>query len=413
MKKRFGIPPRRLALTAALGLTVILACVLARFLPRSGWAQDAAAGGVVITEIMTKNTSTLSDDRNEYPDWIELTNVGNADADLRDWMLLGSDQPTEAFVFGPTSLAPGECVVVFASGLSQVRDGYALHALFRLSASGDTVTLTDRSGRVKDSVTVPPLEADTSYARAADGTFYVCSEPTPGRDNGDAPPVQADQTAAPAGSPVKISEIMASNATYAFSDGCLCDYVELYNASGAPQPLDGYCLTDDETVRDKYPLDELAIPAGGYLLIHLDGKGDLPAHAPFALSSGGETVFLYRNGSVADSVTFGEMESDTALSLYNGQWTTSRPPTPGLGNTMDGAAAIAAAFEQEKNSVLIINEVVCSNTQMVDGRNTFDWVELRNIGSSTISLEGYGLSDNPAHPRKWQFPAGAVIASGG
>ena len=33
-----------------------------------------------------------------------------------------------------------------------------------------------------------------------------------------------------------------------------------------------------------------------------------------------------------------------------------------------------------------------------------DWIELRNIGSATINLGGYFLTDNPADPMQWKLP---------
>lgn len=56
---------------------------------------------------------------------------------------------------------------------------------------------------------------------------------------------------------------------------------------------------------------------------------------------------------------------------------------------------------------LAINEVMASNSSAhadEDGDYS-DWIELHNYGASTISLEGYGLSDNYADPFKWVFPA--------
>ena len=34
-----------------------------------------------------------------------------------------------------------------------------------------------------------------------------------------------------------------------------------------------------------------------------------------------------------------------------------------------------------------------------------DWIELRNTGNSVVNLAGWGLSDDPAQPMKWVFPA--------
>jgi hypothetical protein len=54
-----------------------------------------------------------------------------------------------------------------------------------------------------------------------------------------------------------------------------------------------------------------------------------------------------------------------------------------------------------------ISEVVADNKfSLKDGYGEApDWIELRNTGNSPVNLQGYGLSDNPAVPMKWIFPA--------
>ena len=63
-------------------------------------------------------------------------------------------------------------------------------------------------------------------------------------------------------------------------------------------------------------------------------------------------------------------------------------------------------------SDLVINELLASNDQtQADQDGEFDdWIELYNNGTATIDLEGYTLSDDPADPFKWAFPAGSSIA---
>jgi len=56
--------------------------------------------------------------------------------------------------------------------------------------------------------------------------------------------------------------------------------------------------------------------------------------------------------------------------------------------------------------VLYINEYMASNSFTVadeDG-DYQDWIELYNAGGDSISLAGFGLSDNPANPFRWVFP---------
>jgi hypothetical protein len=62
-----------------------------------------------------------------------------------------------------------------------------------------------------------------------------------------------------------------------------------------------------------------------------------------------------------------------------------------------------------------ISEVVASSKYSLrDGdKNYPDWIELYNPNNTTLDLTGYYLSDNPALPTKWAFPASTVIAPHG
>ncbi|MEM6348910.1 MAG: lamin tail domain-containing protein, partial [Bacteroidota bacterium] len=63
------------------------------------------------------------------------------------------------------------------------------------------------------------------------------------------------------------------------------------------------------------------------------------------------------------------------------------------------------------NSDLVINEFMASNNNSVaDSEGDFDdWIELYNLGSSSIDLGGYFLSDDGSKLTKWQFPIGTTI----
>ncbi|HAB16097.1 MAG TPA: hypothetical protein DCE44_06575 [Verrucomicrobiales bacterium] len=69
-----------------------------------------------INELQSSNGETLRDENADAPDWFELTNVGDAPANLDGWGV--SDDPDRPFRwrFQGGSLAPGEFLVVFASG---------------------------------------------------------------------------------------------------------------------------------------------------------------------------------------------------------------------------------------------------------------------------------------------------------
>ena len=60
---------------------------------------------------------------------------------------------------------------------------------------------------------------------------------------------------------------------------------------------------------------------------------------------------------------------------------------------------------------LIISEFLARNeTGLVDeDGQVADWIEIANVGSDTISLEGWTLTDNLNRLRKWKFPAEALV----
>ncbi len=66
-----------------------------------------------------------------------------------------------------------------------------------------------------------------------------------------------------------------------------------------------------------------------------------------------------------------------------------------------------SVFQTQAQSDLVINEMMLSNENTLpdeDGDYP-DWVELYNSGSTTINLNGYGISDRSGNPYKWVFPS--------
>lgn len=64
---------------------------------------------------------------------------------------------------------------------------------------------------------------------------------------------------------------------------------------------------------------------------------------------------------------------------------------------------------------LRISELLADNESIdVDEANDFDdWVELYNTSATPYDLTGHYLSDDPAQPRKWQFPSGTTVPANG
>jgi hypothetical protein len=72
-------------------------------------------------------------------------------------------------------------------------------------------------------------------------------------------------------------------------------------------------------------------------------------------------------------------------------------------------------FHCSSYAQVVINEYSASNV------NTFydnysenpDWIELYNLGTASVDLTGWFLSDDPNAANKWQFPSGVTISAGG
>ena len=86
---------------------------------------------------------------------------------------------------------------VYVTDLVLSHTGYFLHTGFRLSASGETVLLSDPTGQLVDRHRIPRLKPDVSFGRdpEAPTRWGAFAEPTPGAAN--RPPVYAGVTETP------------------------------------------------------------------------------------------------------------------------------------------------------------------------------------------------------------------------
>ena len=144
------------------------------------WLRSIGMGDmrVIVTEVVSKNDSGLTDEDGDHSDWIELYNEGTMTVSLKGWCLSDDPDKPDRWTLPDVQLAPGEYLVVFASGKD--RQEGRLHTSFSLSV-GETVILMTPVGTVADSVELPKLPTDHSWARGEDGTWGDRTIPTPGR----------------------------------------------------------------------------------------------------------------------------------------------------------------------------------------------------------------------------------------
>lgn len=369
------------------------------------------SGDIRINEIMSANDSAYYTESGETSDWVEVMNCGGSTVDIAGYVLAKKNSGSDQFVFPSTVLAPGQCAVVFCDNKVRNAAGYEFHAPFGISRAGDTVMLFNAAGTAVDTVNVPDMTNNMSYSRVDAETWTVTADYTPGLAN--TAENHATFVTPMAESPLEITEIMASNATYApDASGLYHDYIELHNTSGENLDISGYHLSDDRNNVMKWTFPEgTVIGPGGYLLVYASGLDarDGELHASFKLSSEGEAAVISNKlGQIIEIVEFGLLADDQAWSRgADGTFSTNMPPTPGMANTLESAALIADRFAAQNFTGVYITEVSASNTQA-----KYDWVEIYNASSQTVDLSGYGFSDNTGRPRKWQFPNGTTLGAG-
>lgn len=142
----------------------------------------APALGLVVNEFLASSTgAALRDEAGDADDWIEIHNPTAAPVALLGYTLTDDLATPARWAFPDVSVPAGGYLIVWAD--DEPAEG-ALHATFRLGASGEAVGLF-RSGVQADAVTFGPQIVDVSSGRIpnATGPFRSLITPTPGRDN--------------------------------------------------------------------------------------------------------------------------------------------------------------------------------------------------------------------------------------
>jgi len=175
---------RRVAHVILATLTIIAATLPIVGAPR---LADAQTPVVVINEFVAANNNGLTDNTNEFEDWIELHNTSASSVDLTGWTIADSN---DTFTFAGFTMPANGYRVIFASGDTSRTVGNELHLPFKLSADGEPLILRDGAGTVSSpsfpAPGFPAIPTDISYGRAPGGGLGYFTAPTPGAANSTA-----------------------------------------------------------------------------------------------------------------------------------------------------------------------------------------------------------------------------------
>jgi len=159
------------------------------------------ATGVVISEFMTDNYSSILDWNDDHSDWLEIENDSGATVDLKNWYLTDNPANLKKWQFPvATVLADGQRQLVFASGDTFISTSHPsvapngeLHASFKLNKGGgylalvmpDGVTVSWEYGSHFEPLTEYPAQReDVSFGLiAGNDTVVFFGTPSPGTAN--------------------------------------------------------------------------------------------------------------------------------------------------------------------------------------------------------------------------------------
>lgn len=351
---------RRLAaiLPILLLILALLAAVGIFRLQRSTAAGDSSP--LCITELMCRNSASVTDTDGSYCQWIELKNVSDMPLELSDYSLESGGNRAS---LPARTLAPGSLVLLRQSdwgfplsedgSLSLLRHGIRLFTVNYVNRSENCSWLTE--------------------------TGSETGRPTPGYEQ----VLAADK--------LQLSEVMSSNAD-CIVDGQLCDWVELYNAGSESIHLGDYFLSREEDDPYASRLPDRTLDSGEYAVLCC-GRD-----IGFNLSKSGCVLYLTRSDGVgASALSVPALNGSESFTYDRG---VVSQPSPGREN----------GSPRPTPTGLFISEVLSSNDSFLpDAQGEYsDLVELYNGGGESADLSDYCLSDSKNDLSRWPLPSASL-----
>ena len=286
-----------------------------------------------ISEVMTKNKTTIMDDYDNYPDYIEIYNGYSTSLNLSKYNLSDRDYYPFKWKFPDIEINPGEYLIIYADGKDKCDiDKRICHTNFKLSSTGEKVVLTDYLGNIISKVKFGEMEQDISYSWNGSKYEYT-SSPTPGKANKITKVVshetkKFDYT-------LRINEYMTHNKLFNISDGSYYDFVELYNYGEKDINLEGLYITTSADKLNKFALPNYTVKSHEYVVIYMtDGKRvDEFICANFKLSDTDKELIISNGTDIYERLELVTLKDNVSYGYKNNKWYYFVSPTPGKDNT--------------------------------------------------------------------------------
>jgi hypothetical protein len=348
-----------------------------------------------ISEVMynpKKPVGSLLDD-DEYQ-FIELQNTGLTPINLNGVVLRG----VENFVFGNTTLNPGNRILVVANQAafeSVYGVGKPIAGVFtgRLSHDGEKITLQTPLGQI-----IEQFSYKDGWYSATDGGGYSLVAVDPNASNevlstqegwrastqinglpGAADPGYNNNS-------IVINEVLTNTTADPF--------IEFRNTTGSDIDISGWFLTNDPLNRTKYTIPSGVVPANGYLTLYQSSSFG----SAFTLQAIGGELHLANSygagqlGGYRDGVDFGTADPEVTFGRYI-------KSTGGSDFT-----ALTSATPNAANAAPIVGPIVINEVMYNAFNNAHEYIEIKNITGGTVALHD-GTNG-------WAFTSGVSFAFG-
>lgn len=144
-------------------------------------AASLAMGDLVINEFMASNSTTIADPNGQFDDWVELYNNTANPISLSGLYLSDNYSNPTKWAFPDTTIAANGYLIIWTDD-DATQPG--IHTTFKLSATGEELSLWDAAGNLLDSISFGAQGTDITTGRFPNGTgLFITMTPTPGAIN--------------------------------------------------------------------------------------------------------------------------------------------------------------------------------------------------------------------------------------
>jgi hypothetical protein len=380
-------------------------------------------------------------------DFLELYNPSASPVNLGGCFLSNAEGAPGLNPIPALSFIPSNGFIAFTADGDATQG--AGHVNFKLNANSGIILLSDPALNTIDVITYGPQQTDVAQGRSPSGgsTIVNFSQPTAGSPN-PAPNGVLSVTNITA----QIVRLITPTNQWHWDNSGGTNLSASWNTVGFNDstwslglPLFGYETTPNEYL--PYTFQTYIPPPntnGGHITVyfrtHFQWNGSFTNFTLLSTNYIDDGVAYYLNGTKVGSLRMPATYTYNTLctqQLSEGVLELLPFPTNSLvlgdnvlaaelhqnaaGSSDDVFGVFLSAVQYTTNIItttigvpVVLNEVLASNHSLTnaDG-STADWVELFNPTTNALNLADLSLSDDPNLPRKFVFPPGSTIPSGG